>query len=404
MNIPLTAGYLGEEEQHAAAQAIQHEQLTGGGAICKSVERQLQDIFQVEYALLTTSCTHALEMAMLALDIGPGDEVILPSFTFVSTANCIVLRGATPIFADIQPDTLNIDSEDIRRRITSRTRAIIPVHYAGVGCDMDALRSIGREHGLAIVEDAAQGVDARYKGRYLGTIGDMGCYSFHSTKNIVCGEGGALLTNDSSLIEKARVIQEKGTNRSLFMRGLVDKYSWVSLGSSYVQSDVLAAILTAQLAKRDVIRQKRAAIWQRYYHALEPLAAQGRIILPYVPADCDPNYHIFFIRVASEDLRNRLLHGLREAGVGAAFHYVPLHSSPFGRSQGWAGEDLPHTEQCSRTLIRLPLFPGMGEAELRYVLDQTIHQIEALTPPAPHPHRGHQPIHMPQPRLAESRA
>src|SRR5829696_5157812 len=202
MNIPLTAGYLGEEEQRAAVQAIQLDQLTGGGAICTKIEQQLQDLFQCEHALLTTSCTHALEMAMLALDIGPGDEVILPSFTFVSTANCIALRGATPIFADIQPETLNIDPEDVRRRITPRTRAIIPVHYAGVGCDMDALKSIRDEYGLAIVEDAAQGVDARYKGRYLGTIGDLGCYSFHSTKNIICGEGGALLTNNSKLMEK----------------------------------------------------------------------------------------------------------------------------------------------------------------------------------------------------------
>jgi dTDP-4-amino-4,6-dideoxygalactose transaminase len=397
MNIPLTAGYLGEEEQRAAAQAIQLDLLTGGGAICKKVEQQLQEIFQCEHALLTTSCTHALEMAMLALDIGPGDEVILPSFTFVSTANCIALRGATPIFADIQPETLNIDPEDVRRRITSRTRAIIPVHYAGVGCDMDALRSIGRAHSLAIVEDAAQGVDARYKGRYLGTIGDMGCYSFHSTKNIICGEGGALLTNNSVLMEKIRIIQEKGTNRSQFMRGLIDKYSWVSLGSSYVQSDVLAAILGAQLTKRHAIRRKRAAIWQRYYQALSPLAAQGRIILPYVPADCDPNYHIFYLRVVSEEVRNQLLHGLRQAGIGAAFHYVPLHSSPYGQSQGWANQALPFTEQCSQTLIRLPIFPSMQGTEVQYVIEQTQHWIEQTTsatheltrahPPTPAVHR-----------------
>jgi dTDP-4-amino-4,6-dideoxygalactose transaminase len=391
MNIPLTAGYLGEEEQRAAAQAIQLDQLTGGGAICKKIEQQLQELFQCEHALLTTSCTHALEMAMLALDIGPGDEVILPSFTFVSTANCIALRGATPIFADIQPETLNIDPEDVRRRITPRTRAIIPVHYAGVGCNMDALKSICDQYGLAIVEDAAQGVDARYRGRYLGTIGDLGCYSFHSTKNIMCGEGGALLTNNSKLMEKIRIIQEKGTNRSQFMRGLVDKYSWVSLGSSYVQSDVLAAILGAQLAKRQTIREKRAAIWQRYYQALGPLAAQGRIILPYTPTECDPNYHIFYLRVASEDARNQLLHGMRQAGIGAAFHYVPLHSSPYGLSQGWANQALPFTEQCSRTLIRLPLFPGMQEAEVQYVIEQTLHWVEQTTTAAPAPARAHRP-------------
>ena len=397
MNIPLTAGYLGEEEQRAAAQAIQLEQLTGGGAICKKIEQQLQEIFQCEHALLTTSCTHALEMAMLALDIGPGDEVILPSFTFVSTANCIALRGATPIFADIQPETLNIDPEDVRHRITPRTRAIIPVHYAGVSCDMDALRTISDEHGLAIVEDAAQGVDARYKGRYLGTIGDMGCYSFHSTKNIMCGEGGALLTNNSTLIEKIRIIQEKGTNRSQFIRGLVDKYSWVSVGSSYVQSDLLAAILGAQLIKRHAIRRKRAAIWQRYYQALKPLAAQGRIVLPYVPAECDPNYHIFYLRVADEDLRNQILHRLRQAGIGATFHYVPLYSSPYGQSQGWGNQALPCTEQCSRTLIRLPIFPSMQGSEVQYVIEQTLHVVEQMTLAAPEPIRVHRPIQVPQP-------
>jgi dTDP-4-amino-4,6-dideoxygalactose transaminase len=404
MNIPLTAGYLGEEEQRAATQAIQLDRLTGGGAISKAVEQQLQEIFHARYALLTTSCTHALEMAMLALDIGPGDEVILPSFTFVSTANCVVLRGAKPVFADILPDTLNIDPEDVRRRITPRTRAIIPVHYAGVGCDMDALNAIAGEHGLAVVEDAAQAVDARYKGRYLGTIGDIGCYSFHSTKNIICGEGGALMTNDSTLIEKARIIQEKGTNRSLFVRGLVDKYSWVSLGSSYVQSDMLAAVLGAQLAKRDIIRRKRAAIWRRYYDALAPLAEQGRIILPHVPAECDPNYHIFFIRVAREEVRDQLLHGLREAGVGAAFHYVPLHSSPFGKSQGWADDALPITEHCSRTLIRLPIFPSMRDAEVQYVLDQTLRQIELTTAIAREPVRKHAPAPESKRALVELRA
>jgi dTDP-4-amino-4,6-dideoxygalactose transaminase len=400
MKIPLTAGYLGEEEQQAAAQAIQLDLLTGGGAICKKVEQQLQELFQCEHALLTTSCTHALEMAMLALDIRPGDEVILPSFTFVSTANCVVLRGATPVFADIQPETLNIDPEDVRRRITPRTRAIIPVHYAGVGCDMNALRSISAAHGLAIVEDAAQGVDARYHGRYLGTIGDLGCYSFHSTKNIICGEGGALLTNNSNLMEKVRIIQEKGTNRSQFMRGLVDKYSWVSLGSSYVQSDVLAAVLGAQLAKRHAIREKRAAIWQRYYQAFEPLAAQGRIILPHVPAECDSNYHIFYLRVASEEMRNQLLHELRQAGIGAAFHYVPLHSSPYGQSQGWANQALPFTEQCSRTLIRLPLFPSMQEAEEQYVVEQTLHWVEQTTAVAHAPIRTHRSIQAARPMRA----
>jgi dTDP-4-amino-4,6-dideoxygalactose transaminase len=382
MQIPLTIEDVGAEEQAAMAAALRARQLTGNGPICRAVQQELQTIFGARHALLTPSCTSALEMAMLALDIGPGDEVILPSFTFVSTANCVMLRGATPVFADILPDTLNIDPADVARRITPRTRAIVPVHYAGVACAMDALLELSRAHGLAVVEDAAHAIDARYKGRYLGTLGDFGCYSFHATKNIVCGEGGALLTSSDALAARAHVIHEKGTNRAAFMQGLVDKYSWVDVGSSYVLSDLLAAVLQVQLGKRAAIKARRGAIWRRYFEGLRPLAERELLALPTIPPECDSSYHIFFLRVASGELRDRLLQALRAAGIGAAFHYVPLHSSPFGQSQGWHHERLPVTEQCSRTLIRLPLYPAMSDAQVEYVLDTTIALLELLAPAA----------------------
>ncbi len=375
MHVPFTVEFTDEEEQEAVARAISSRSLIGNGGICKTVQGLIGEQFGCKHVLLTTSCTHALEMATLALGIGAGDEVILPSFTFVSTANCVVLRGATPVFADIRPDTLTIDPEDVRRKITPRTRAIIPVHYAGVGCDMDALQVIACEHGLFLIEDAAQGVDARYNGRYLGAIGDFGCYSFHGTKNIVCGEGGALLTNDDALSARASIIHEKGTNRAAFLRGAVDKYSWVAAGSSYVLSDLLAAVLEAQLRKRDTIRQLRAAIWHSYYRGLSQAAAQGLIVLPAIPRECDSNYHIFFLRLATPAARNAVLQGLNAAGVHATFHYVPLHSSPFGQELRPDQEPLPVTEHCSSTLIRLPIFPSMSAAQVEYVLDQTLKQL-----------------------------
>lgn len=376
MNIPFTMEYTGAEEEAAAMRALRAHRLIGNGASCKAVEQQMQELFRTQHVLLTTSCTHALEMAMLALEIGPGDEVILPSFTFVSTANCVVLRGATPVFADVQPDTLNLDPEDVERRITSRTRAVLPVHYAGVSCDMEALQSITAAHKLYLVEDAAQGVDAKYKGHYLGTLGDFGCYSFHGTKNIVCGEGGALLTSNEELARRAQIIHEKGTNRTAFLQGMVDKYSWVSTGSSYVLSDMLAAILEVQLGKREEIRQKRGAIWNAYYAGLAPLAAQGRIVLPHVPDYAEQNYHIFSFRVATPEAREQILRGLNAVGVRATFHYVPLHSSPFGQSMGWNNVELPITEYSSQTLLRLPLFPAMSDEQLAYVLEQTTALVE----------------------------
>jgi dTDP-4-amino-4,6-dideoxygalactose transaminase len=359
-NIP----YLGSEEEVAVREAISSGHLIGNGEICRRVECQMQDIFDVGHVLLSTSCTHALEMAMLALDIGPGDEVILPSFTFASTANCVVLRGAKPVFAEIEPQTLNINPDDVRHRITSRTRAIIPVHYAGVGCNMDEIMAIAEEHGLYVVEDAAQGVDAKYGGRYLGTIGHIGCYSFHSTKNITCGEGGALLTGDDGIARRAEIIREKGTNRSAFLRGEVDKYNWVSVGSSYVLSDLLAAVLEAQLKKRSEIKSRRRAVWEHYHTRLSVLAATGKLVLPTIPVACEPNYHIFFFRVVDRETRAAMLEELRSEGIGATFHYIPLHSSPFGSRQLEKREALPVTDACSLTLVRLPIHPRVTRMEV----------------------------------------
>jgi dTDP-4-amino-4,6-dideoxygalactose transaminase len=369
MKIPSTLPYIDSEEERALCQALANKHLTGNGTISKKVQFQMQEMFGVEHVLLTPSCTAALEMAMLTLDIGPGDDVILPSFTFVSTANCIVLRGATPVFAEIKPDTLNIDPSDIVHRITSRTKAIVPMHYAGVGCDMDTIMQIADENNLYVVEDAAQGVDALYKGQYLGTIGDIGTYSFHGTKNITCGEGGAFLTNDDELAQRAEIIHEKGTNRAAFIRGQVDKYSWVSVGSSHVLSDLLAALLEVQLEKRAEIKAKRERVWKQYYEGLKPLAVQGKVILPLIPEGRESNYHIFFFRVANVESRNHLLDTLRSNGVEATFHYIPLHSSPFGKQLLGTSVDLPLTDLGSRTLIRLPMHPSVSDDEIAYTVE-----------------------------------
>ena len=379
-HIPLQRPWIGEEEQVAVAKALAEGQLIGGGAICKRVEQQIQEMFNVKHVMLTTSCTHALEIAMLVLDIGAGDEVILPSFTFASCANAVVLRGARPVFAEVCPDTLNIDPDDIRRRITSRTKAIMPVHYAGVGCDMDEIMAIAEEHDLYVVEDAAQGVDAKYKRRYLGTIGHIGCYSFHYTKNITCGEGGAFLTNDDAIAHRAEIIREKGTNRSAFLRGEVDKYTWVAAGSSYVLSDLLAAVLEVQLAKRAEIKSRHKAIWDRYHEALAPLAADGLLMLPVIPSDCETNYHLFFFRMPTPEQRDAVLHGLRAQGIGATFHYVPLHTAPFACHDLGLKDDLPLTNLYSDTLVRLPLFPHLSGEDVSRVIDATLTVLETTVP------------------------
>lgn len=371
--------WTGEAEAEAARKVLDAGTIRGDGPVSSRVQEKLASWLGIDEVFLTTSCTHALEMAMMVLEIGPGDEVIMPSFNFVSSGNAVVLRGATPVFAEIRPDTLNVDVEDVARKITPRTKAIIPVHYAGVSCDMDALMALADEHDVYVVEDAAQGVDAHYNGAPLGTIGDIGCYSFHETKNISCGEGGAFLTDNEDLARQAELVREKGTNRSAFIRGEVDKYTWVSEGSSYIQSDILAAVLEAQLEKRDAIKTRRKTIWTAYREALTPFAADGRVALPHVPDACQTNYHIFFFRVETPTLRNQLLDALKEAGIQATFHYIPLHSSPFGQQFVESDEAFPITEHCSKTLIRLPVYPQLAERarslaeRVADIVDQEIH-------------------------------
>ena len=349
-------------------EAISSGQVAGNGPICREVEEEIGRSFGSRYVFLTTSCTHALELAALSLDLKPGDEVILPSFTFTSTANALLLRGAKLIFAEIDPITFNVDPDDVRKRITSRTKAIVVVHYAGMPCDMEAFLEMARENGLALVEDAAQAVDARWKGLYLGTIGDIGCFSFHSTKNITCGEGGAFLTNNDEIAARAEVIREKGTNRYAFLRGEVDRYSWKDAGSSYVLSDLLAALLRTQLANRSTIKALRKRIWHRYFDALAPLQKRHGLTLPTIPEEADPNYHLFPFLVNGSQRRAEVLDHLHDAGVGATFHYVPLHSSPCMVQRGGPVEDLPITTKVSERLIRLPLFPGLSENEVSRVI------------------------------------
>jgi dTDP-4-amino-4,6-dideoxygalactose transaminase len=361
MDIPFNQPYVSEAEQEAVATAVQQDTLHGDGPISERVQGFLESWLDVRCALLTTSCTHALEMAMITLDLEAGDEVIMPSFTFVSTANAVVLRGATPVFAEINPDTLNLDPKAVEQKITSRTKAIMPVHYGGVACDMEAFQELADAYDLALVEDAAQGVDAYHNGRPLGTIGDIGCYSFHDTKNITSGEGGAFLTNDEAIAERAEIVREKGTNRSAFYRGEVDKYSWVDEGSSYIQSDVLAALLSAQLDRRTEIKEKRKQVWTTYRKALRPLAEEGVIEFQTIPEYAEPNYHLFYFRTNTPEERTAVLQALKDAGIQATFHYVPLHSSPFGRNTLGCTEDLSITQHCSETLVRLPVYPQLAE-------------------------------------------
>jgi dTDP-4-amino-4,6-dideoxygalactose transaminase len=361
VDIPFNKPHTGEDEREAVTAALRQDVLHGDGPISRRVQDQLEEWLGARHVFLTTSCTHALEMSMIALGVGDGDEVIMPSFTFVSSANAAVLRGARPVFAEIKPDTLNIDPEDVERKITPRTKAVVPVHYAGVGCDMNALMELADQHDFYVVEDAAQAVDAQYQEEYLGTIGDIGCFSFHDTKNITCGEGGAFVTSDDEIARQAELVREKGTNRSAFLRGEVDKYTWVSRGSSYIQSDVLAALLEAQLGRRAEIKAKRRAVWTTYYEVLRPLAEEGALHLPVVPEDRDANYHIFFFRTRTPEERDRVLTALKENGIQATFHYVPLHSSPYGREELGCEQELPVTQRCSETLIRLPVYPHLAE-------------------------------------------
>lgn len=361
--------FTGKETEYIK-KAIENNKICGDGEFTKKCNKWLEDKTDAKKALLTTSCTHSLEMAALLLNIQPGDEVIMPSFTFVSTADAFVLRGAKIVFVDIRPDTMNIDETLIEQAITEKTKAIVPVHYAGVSCEMDAITDIAKRHNLAVVEDAAQGVMAEYKGRALGTMGNFGCYSFHETKNYSMGEGGALLINNADDIEKAEIIREKGTDRSRFLRGQVDKYTWVNYGSSYLPSDMNAAFLLAQLEQADIINDDRLASWQRYYDGLSDLQKQGKVVLPFVPEECKHNAHMFYIKTGSLDERTRFISYLKENGIGAVFHYVPLHSAPAGKKYGvFCGED-KYTTSESDKLVRLPMYYGLTKDDTDYIIEK----------------------------------
>lgn len=348
--------------------AIDAGHLSGDGAFTRRCHAWLEARTGAARALLTPSGTAALEMAALLAEVGPGDEVIMPSYTFVSTANAFVLRGATPVFVDVRADTFNLDEQLLAGAVTPRTRAVVPVHYAGVACEMDPITALARDRGLTVVEDAAHGVGATYRGRPLGTIGDLGALSFHETKNVIAGEGGAFLARDAGPAARAEVIREKGTNRGAYFRGAVDKYTWVDVGSSYLASEITAAFLWAQLEAAPALTARRLAVWERYHAALAPLEAEGLARRPVVPPHCGHNAHMYYLVLPDLDARQRVIAELRAAGVGAVFHYVPLHSSPAGRRYGRACGELPNTQAASDRLVRLPLWAGI-EPLLDRVLD-----------------------------------
>ena len=375
MTIPFNRPYLVGRELDYIAQAHANGQLSGDGVFTRRCHAWLEQRIGTRKALLTHSCTAALEMAAILLDLQPGDEVIMPSFTFVSTANAFVLRGAVPVFVDIRPDTLNIDEVLIEQAITPHTRAICVVHYAGVACEMDAIMAIAARHGLKVIEDAAQGILSSYKGRPLGSIGDLAALSFHETKNVISGEGGALLINDPALIERAEVIREKGTNRSKFFRGQVDKYTWVDIGSSYLPSELIAAFLAAQLEEAEGITARRLAIWDRYHTWAAPLQRSGTLRRPIVPDHCMHNAHMYFLLLRDLDVRTHFIDAMKVANIGTVFHYIPLHSSPAGQRYGRAAAALPHTEATSDRLVRLPLWVGL-EDQQDHVMQAAQHILE----------------------------
>lgn len=368
IRIPFNRPYLTGRELEYMSESMNSGNIVGDGEYTRKCERLLEKTFGAKRVLLTNSCTDALEMASLLIDLKPEDEVIVPAYTFVSTVNAFILRGARPVFVDIREDTLNLDETKIEEKITDRTKAIFPVHYAGVACEMDAIMNIAEQHNLSVVEDAAQGVNARYDGRYLGTIGHLGTYSFHGTKNYTCGEGGAIVINNRNLIERAEIIREKGTNRSKFLRGEIDKYTWVDIGSSYLLSDILAAFLYAQLENLGEIKSKRRKIFEFYYENLKDLEAAGRLKLPVIPGNCETNYHMFYILLPSEEERDSLMERLRSVGIQAVFHYIPLHNSPMGIKFGYKSGDLPVTESVSGRLLRLPFYPHLETEKQHFVI------------------------------------
>lgn len=360
--------YCGNEKEYVA-KAIDNHKICGDGEFTMKCSNWIEEKTGTEKALLTTSCTHATEMAALLCDIQPGDEIIMPSYTFVSTADAFVLRGAKIVFVDIRPDTMNIDETKIEAAITKKTKAIVPVHYAGVACEMDAIMDIARRHNLMVIEDAAQAVMSTYKGKALGTIGDYGCYSFHETKNYSMGEGGALLIKNADMIEAAEVLREKGTNRSKFFRGQIDKYTWVNYGSSYLPSELNAAYLWAELEMADEINEDRLQSWNHYYNGLQDLAEKGNIELPVIPEGCVHNAHMFYIKAKDLEERTRLIAYMKENGIGCVFHYIPLHSAPAGRKFGrFHGEDQYTTKESER-LMRLPMYYGLKPEDVEKVIE-----------------------------------
>ena len=365
--IPFNKAHITGRELRYVSDVIENLQTCGNGVYTKECHELLEREFSARRVLLTTSCTAALEMSVLLSDLQPGDEVILPSFTFVSSANAFVSRGIAPRFVDIRRDTKNLDETLVEEAINERTRAIMPVHYAGIACEMDSILALAGKHNLTVIEDAAQGVNASYKDRYLGTLGDFGAYSFHETKNYSAGEGGALVINDEHKIERAEILWEKGTNRCKFFRGEVDKYTWVDIGSSFLPSEILAAYLYAQLESLDDINESRRRVFGWYAERLQPLADRGHIELPGIPAVCRTNFHMFYVLTGSEAERAKLISHLKSKGIMAIFHYVPLHNSPMGRSLGCDGTDLPVTVDVSERLLRLPFFYSLTESDVETV-------------------------------------
>ncbi len=368
--IPFNKPYLGGKELWYIAQAHARGQMAGDGNFTKQCQKWLELSTGCRRALLTHSCTAALEMAAILADIQPGDEVIMPSFTFVSTANAFVLRGGVPVFVDIRPDTLNLDETKIEAAITPRTRAIVPVHYAGVACEMDIIMALAARYGLLVIEDAAQGIMSSHRGQPLGAIGQLGTLSFHETKNIIAGEGGALLINDPALAERAEIIREKGTNRSQFFRGQVDKYTWVDLGSSYLPGEIIAAFLWAQMEEAKDITARRLALWGRYHAAFEPLERAGRVRRPVIPDNCGHNGHLYYLLLRDLEDRSAFIEAMKQEGINCVFHYVPLHTAPQGRLVGRAAGTMAVTSDMADRLVRLPLWLGLEDVQER-VIEQT---------------------------------
>lgn len=370
--VPFNQPYMTGKELGNIAQAHNNYHLAGDGEFTRKCHAWIEEHTRCDRALLTHSCTAALEMSAMLADIGPGDEVIMPSYTFVSTANAFVLRGAVPVFVDIRPDTCNIDENLIEEAITERTKAIVPVHYAGVACEMDKILAVARKYNILVIEDAAQGVMSTYKGQALGAIGHFGTFSFHETKNIISGEGGALLVNDQRFVDRAEIIREKGTNRSQFFRGQVDKYTWMDIGSSYLPGEVIAAFLWAQTGEADSITERRIAIWMQYHEALADLEADGALRRPFIPAECKHNGHMYYILLESLERRTEVIRKLDQLGVNAVFHYVPLHDSPQGLKKGRCSGNMTHTNDIASRLLRLPMWIGVDTEMVVDCLRQAI--------------------------------